>query len=503
MEFSIELFLLGAAILFFLSLLAGKAGSRFGVPALLLFLGVGMVCGSDGFGIQFENLKIAQGIGTIALCMILFSGGLDTKFSEIRPVFGQGLILATIGVLLTAIFTGGIIWWVLGKTFHSATIGFTTSLLLASTMSSTDSASVFSILRSKGLGLKNNLRPMLELESGSNDPMAYVLTITLIELIKMGDAPNYLAAFGLLIMQLLIGLAAGYLLGKLAVIVINNMKIGNDSLYPILVFTICIFIFSFTYFIKGNSYLAVYVGGLIIGNSTFVHKRSSLKFFDGLAWLGQLVLFLTLGLLVNPHELIPLIVPGLIISFAMILLTRPLSVFLCLIPFRKMHFKDKTFVSWVGLRGAVPIVFAMLPLTADVPHARLIFNIVFLCTLISLIVQGTTLSQVAAWLGLSKKPKEISKLEEFDVEFSDDINSITTEIVVTKNTLKYGNHLMNLPLPERTLAVLVKRENKYFVPTGKTVLHEDDKLLMITDNADALKETFDTINVVDIELHRD
>ena len=503
MDFPIELFLFGASILFFLSLLAGKAGSRFGVPALLLFLGVGMLCGSDGLGIQFENLMVAQCIGTVALCMILFSGGLDTKFSEVRPIFGQGLILATIGVLLTAVFTGGIIWWILGKTYHSASIGFITSLLLASTMSSTDSASVFSILRSKGLALKNNLRPMLELESGSNDPMAYVLTITLIELIKMGDAPNYIVALGLLIMQLIIGLAAGYLLGKLAVIIINNMKIGNDSLYPILVFTICIFIFSCTYFIKGNSYLAVYVGGLVIGNSTFVHKRSSLKFFDGLAWLGQLVLFLTLGLLVNPHELIPLIIPGLIISFAMILLTRPLSVFICLLPFRKMHFKDKTFVSWVGLRGAVPIVFAMLPLAAGVPHSRLIFNIVFLCTLISLIVQGTTLSQVATWLGLSKKPKEISKLEEFDVEFSDDINSITTEIVVTKNTLQYGHHLMNLPLPEKTLAVLVKREGKYFVPTGKTVLHEDDKLLMITDNPDALKETFDTINVVDIELHRD
>ena len=499
MEFSTELFLLGASVLFFLSLLAGKAGSRFGVPALLLFLGVGMLCGSDGLGIQFENLKVAQYIGTVALCMILFSGGLDTKFSEIRPVFGQGLILATVGVLLTAIFTGIIIWWVLGKTYHSANIGFVTSLLLASTMSSTDSASVFSILRSKGLALKNNLRPMLEFESGSNDPMAYVLTITLIGLIKMGDAPNYLAAFGILIMQLLIGLAAGYLLGKLAVIIINNIKISNDSLYPILVLTVCIFIFSFTYFIKGNSYLAVYIGGLILGNSRFTHKRSSLNFFDGLAWLGQLILFLTLGLLVNPHELIPLIIPGLIISFAMILLTRPLSVFLCLLPFRKMHFRDKTFVSWVGLRGAVPIVFAMLPLTEGVPHSRLIFNIVFLCTLISLIVQGTTLSQVALWLRLSKKP-QAKKLEEFDVEFSDDINSITTEIIITRKTLRYGHQLMNLPFPERTLAVLVKREDKYFVPSGKTTLHINDKLLIITDNPDALKETYDSIDVVDIEM---
>ena len=499
MELSTELFLLGASVLFFLSLLAGKAGSRFGVPALLLFLGVGMLCGSDGLGIHFENLKVAQYIGTVALCMILFSGGLDTKFSEILPVFGQGLILATIGVLLTALFTGIIVWWVLGKTYHSASIGFVTSLLLASTMSSTDSASVFSLLRSKGLSLKNNLRPMLEFESGSNDPMAYVLTITLIGLITMDDAPNYLAAFGILVMQLIIGLAAGYLLGKLAVIIINHIKIGNDSLYPILVFTVCIFIFSITYFIKGNSYLAVYIGGLIIGNSRFTHKRSSLNFFDGLAWLGQLILFLTLGLLVNPSELIPLVIPGLIISFAMILLTRPLSVLLCLLPFRKMHFRDKTFVSWVGLRGAVPIVFAMLPLTEAVPHSNLIFNIVFLCTLISLIVQGTTLSKVAIWLRLSRKP-QTKKLEEFDVEFSDDINSITTEIIITRKTLRYGHQLMNLPFPDKTLAVLVKRDDKYFVPSGKTILQLNDKLLIITDNPEALKETYDTMDVVDIEM---
>ena len=316
----------------------------------------------------------------------------------------------------------------------------------------------------------------------------------------MGDAPNYLAAFGLLVMQLIIGVAAGYLLGKLAVIIINNIKIDNGSLYPILVFTICIFIFSFTYFIKGNSYLAVYIGGLVIGNADFTHKRSSLKFFDGLAWLSQLILFLTLGLLVNPHELISLIVPGLIISFAMILLTRPLSVFICLIPFRKMPYKDKTFVSWVGLRGAVPIVFSILTLTEGVPHSRLIFNIVFLCTLISLIIQGTTLSRVASMLKLSEKPQEVEKLEEFDVEFSDDINSITTEIIITKKILQYGNQLMNLPFPDRTLAVLVKRDNKYFVPSGKTILHEDDKLLIITDNLKKLKETYDSIEVVDIEM---
>ncbi|MDD3431925.1 MAG: potassium/proton antiporter, partial [Bacteroidales bacterium] len=318
MNIQLEAVLFVLAILFFLSILAGKASSRFGVPALLLFLLVGMFSGSDGLGIQFENMVIAKHIGTIALCIILFSGGLDTNIAKIRPVMAQGILLATLGVFLTAIITGVLIWWVLGMTMKSAGIGFIISLLLASTMASTDSASVFSILRSKGLSLKNNLRPTLELESGSNDPMAYVLVISLIEIIRMGAAPDYWLVGGTLLLQLGIGAAVGFLLGKLAVFIINHIKIDNDSLYPILVLTFCIFIFSASYFIEGNGFLAVYIGGLVIGNSKFVHKRTSLKFFDGLAWLFQLIMFLTLGLLVNPHELIPIIIPGLIISFMMI-----------------------------------------------------------------------------------------------------------------------------------------------------------------------------------------
>ena len=489
MKITIELALLVISGLFFLSILAGKAGYKFGVPALLLFLSVGMLFGSDGIGIDFDNIQLAQTIGTVALCIILFSGGMDTKISEIRPVMAQGIILATIGVFLTAIFTGLVVWWVFGKTMASAGVGFLTSLLLASTMSSTDSASVFSILRSKGLRLKNNLRPLLELESGSNDPMAYILTITIISIIQTEAAPNYWMAGGTLLLQLVIGAGAGYVLGKFAVYVINHLKVDNASLYPILVFTFCVFIFSVTYFIKGNGYLAVYIGGLVIGNSKFVHKRSSLNFFDGLAWMSQLLMFLTLGLLVNPHELIPIIVPGLIISFAMIFITRPISVILCLLPFRKMPYKDKIFVSWVGLRGAVPIIFAIIALASNVPHAGLIFNFVFFCTLISLIIQGTSLPKVASWLGLVKKPQELNKLKNFDIDFPDEIKSVTTELEVTPQSLAHGHHLMDLPLPDKTVVVLVKREGKYFVPTGTTNLQLKDKLLIITDDQEALIET--------------
>lgn len=491
----IEVVLLVLSALFFLSIVAGKASSRFGVPALLLFLGVGMLFGSDGVGIEFENIHIAQSIGTVALCIILFSGGLDTKISDIRPVISQGIVLATIGVFLTAVITGVIIWWVLGMTMASAGVGLLTSLLLASTMASTDSASVFSILRSKGLNLRNNLKPMLELESGSNDPMAYVLVITMISLINLNSAPNYWIVAGTLILQLVAGASSGFLLGKMSVIIINRIKIGNDSLYPILVFTFCIFIYSITYFVKGNGFLAVYIAGLVIGNSKFVHKRTSLKFFDGLAWMFQLIMFLMLGLLVNPSELVPIIVPGLIISFLMIFVARPLTVFLCLLPFRKMPFRDKTYVSWVGLRGAVPIIFAIFPLVENVPHARLIFNIVFFCTLVSLVVQGTSLPIVAKWLHLAEKPKHVNRLKEFDVEFSDEIKSAMCEISVTKPMLENGRRVMDISLPDQTLLVMVKRDKSYFIPRGNTHLEEGDSLLIITDNEEAMRETYRQLGV--------
>lgn len=489
MNISIELMLLGISVLFFLSIWAGKTGYRFGVPSLLLFLMVGMLFGTDGFGIEFSNIRISQGVGTLALCIILFSGGMDTKMSQIRPIIAQGIVLATVGVFLTAIISGILIWWVLGMTMESAGVGFITALLLGSVMSSTDSATVFSVLRSRGLHLRNNLKPLLEMESGSNDPMAYVLTITIIEMIKMGNEPNYLYGLGMLVLQLIIGAILGLLLGKLAVFAINRLKVDYGSLYPILLLAFCLFIFSVTYYAKGNGYLAVYIAGLYIGNSRFIHKRTSLNFFDGLAWLSQIIMFLVLGLLVNPRELIPVAIPALIISFLMIFVARPLSVFISLLPFRKMPAKDKVFLSWVGLKGAVPIIFAILTLAEDVPHARLIFNIVFFCTLISLVVQGTSLHKVAVWLGISENPRELKSLENFDVEFSDDVKSLTTEISITPKALSHGNRLMDMPLPDKTLAVLVRRDDKYFVPTGKTVLLQDDKLLIITDDQNALMET--------------
>jgi len=498
MSISIETILLVLSILFFISLVVGKAGSKYGVPILLLFLGVGMLAGVDGWGIVFDSYRIAQTIGTIALTVILFSGGMDTKIQEIRPVILPGVILATVGVLLTAFITGLLSWLFFDFLLGAREIGFLTCLLLAAVISSTDSASVFSILRSKGIGLKNNLRPLLELESGSNDPMAYMLTMCLISIINMPGEVSYLGVTFSLITQFIIGSLSGYLIGRLTVFIANHIKIDNPSLYPIFIFTSAIFAFSFTHFIKGNGFLAVYISGMMIGNAKMIHKRSGMRFFDGLAWLSQILMFLTLGLLVNPHELmrINVIVPGLIISVLMIFVTRPASVFISLFPLRNMTNKDKLFVSWVGLRGAVPIIFAIMPLAAGVAQARFVFNTVFFITLVSLLVQGTTLTKLAKKLGLDEKPFEQKKLEEFDLEFPDDIKSLTSEITVNEKALCFGNKLMDLPLPDKTVVVLLKRNEKYLVPNGDTHVHLNDILLVITDDEEALTQTYQNMGII-------
>lgn len=502
MELSTEFVLLIGSFLFFVSMVVGKAGHKFGVPVLLLFLLVGMVFGGDGFGVRFENIQIAQAIGTVCLTLILFSGGLDTKFREIQHVIKPGVVLATLGVFVTAVITGIFTWWLSERLFAGLGVSFLTAMLLASTVSSTDSASVFGILRSKGLILKNNLRPLLELESGSNDPMAYMLTITLISIINVGGDPNYLMVLLNILIQLVVGSLLGYFLGRFSVVIINRIRMDNASLYPVLLLITGIFIFSVTYYLKGNGYLAVYIAGLVIGNSKFAHKRTSMNFMDGFAWMSQILLFLTLGLLVNPSELISVLIPGILISLFMIFVARPLTIFLCLVPFRKISFRDKSYVSWVGLRGAVPIIFAILPLAADVPGARTIFNIVFVITIVSLLFQGTSLPVVAKWLGLAEKPRRYKSFEDFDVEFSEEIKTAMTEIIITEETLKHGKNLMEMPLPDKTLAVMVKRGDRFFVPTGQTALHEGDKLLVISDDEKALKETYKNIGISDFSYQK-
>lgn len=413
MNVTTENVLLIGSVLLFLSIIAGKAGYKFGVPVLLLFLAVGMVFGSDGFGIVFNSPYIAQFIGIVSLSVILFSGGLDTKISEIRPVLGPGLTLASVGVLLTALFTGTIIYFITHIYASFITFTLPESMLLASIMSSTDSASVFSILRSKGVSLKNNIRPLLELESGSNDPMAFMLTVIFLQMSMSGDISVFSFIFSL-ITQFTIGVICGYAIARATLFFVRKINFDNKSLYHILLLASLFFTYSFTDLLGGNGFLAVYIAGLAIGNSKSQCDETLYTFFDGIAWLSQLVMFLTLGLLVYPSELITLEIVGigLAISFAIIVISRPFSVFISLLPFKNIDIKTRHYISWIGLRGAVPIVFATYPLLAGQPNARIMFNIVFFATIISLLVQGTTVNVVAEKLGLTNNKVGKEKFKE-------------------------------------------------------------------------------------------
>lgn len=352
-------------------------------------------------------------------------------------------------------------------------------MLLAATMSSTDSASVFNILRSQRMNLKHNLRPMLELESGSNDPMAYMLTIVLIQL--AGSAET---SVGVILkdfaVQFVFGGLIGYGMGKLAVWILNRIDLKNASLYPILLLTLVFFTFTVTDLVRGNGYLAVYLAGIVVGNARVVNRRDILRFFDGLTWLFQIVMFLALGLLVNPHEMLDVAPVALLIGLFMIVVARPASVFLCLLPFKNLSGRARLFVSWVGLRGAVPIIFATYPVVENVEGAQQIFNIVFFITLLSLGLQATTIPWLAKRLHLDL-PEE-KQGNDFGVELPDEIDSSLHDVEVTAAMLAHGDRLADMKLPAGTLVMIVKRDDEFIVPNGSLRLHPGDKLLVISDN---------------------
>ena len=353
MIFTAENILLIGSVLIFTSILISKTGYRFGIPTLLLFLLVGMLFGSDGLGLQFNSAEDAQFIGMMALSIILFTGGMETGWNSTN-------------IELT----------------------FMVSLLLAATMSSTDSASVFSLLRSQKMNLKENLRPMLELESGSNDPMAYMLTIVLIQVISSGSSLSIGLLIKDLFVQFLIGGALGYSMGRFMSWLTNKIGLSNSSLYSILLLSMVFITFTATDMLKGNGYLAVYIAGVVVGNMKLSYRKEINTFMNGLTWLFQIIMFITLGLLVNPHEMLDTAVVALLIGVFMIVVARPFSVFACLLPFRKISTKAKLFVSWVGLRGAVPIIFATYPVIANIEGSNQLFNIVFFITLLSLVIQA-------------------------------------------------------------------------------------------------------------------
>ena len=493
MEINTENFLLIGAVLLFVAVLAGKVAYRLGTPALLLFLGVGIFFGYDI--LSFNSPELTQFMGMIALSIILFSGGMDTKFSDIRTVLLPGIILSTIGVLLTALILAGFIYGI--SPLLGIGLSFPLCLLLASSISSTDSASVFSILRTKKQGLHQNLRPLLELESGSNDPVAYILVVLLVGMLSPNaQGINAGATVVMFIVQMVVGTIAGYGFGRAAVWVINKINISNASLYSVLLLAFVFLTFSFTTLIKGNGFLAVYIAGLVVGNCKIVHKRSLVTFFDGITWLVQIIMFIMLGLLVNTRSLLQpsTLILGGVVALFITLVARPLAVHLCLLPFRKFTEKARLYVSWVGLRGAVPIIFATYAMVEQVPNAELLFNVVFVVTIISLTLQGTTVSGMANALGVARAEKESS----FGDAFQDRMKSAFTEVDVNEQMLSTGNTLSKISLPAHTLVIMVCRDGDYFVPQGATELQVGDKLLILSDRNEELQATYQELGLNEV-----
>ncbi len=464
----IEITFLVIAILLVLSVVASKFSDRFGVPSLLLFLILGMLAGSEGVGgIYFDDPFLAQGIGLFALAVILFSGGLDTDWKSIRFVMKEAVTLATAGVLLTAFILGYAAHLILG-------IPLLEGMLLGAITSSTDAAAVFALLRAQGVNLKGKLAPALEFESGSNDPMAVFLTIGLIQLILTPGQPVYNLLL-LFFQQMIIGALMGIIFGQVLLYLINRLRLGYEGLYPVMTLGIVLLTFAVTTLITGSGFLAVYLVGLTLSRTEFLHKRSLIRFNDGLTWLLQIIMFLTLGLLVFPSRLLLVIIPGMILSLTLILVARPISVWLCLFPFR-FSAREKTFISWVGLRGAVPIILATYPRLAGLDESGIIFNVIFFVVLTSVLIQGTSIVPVAKWLKVNETAPSAPN---YPLVFNQVKGwpGVLREMVVNGESPVVGKAIFEIRLPQEYLVVLIFRSGQFLIPNGSIILQENDRVL--------------------------
>lgn len=469
---TIETILLAVALLLVASIIASTASHRLGIPALVFFLAIGMLAGSDGLGgIAFDNAWQAQSVGVVALAYILFSGGMDTDWRRIRPVLSAGLLLANVGVAVSALLVAGFVVLVLGFTPIAG-------LLLGAIVSSTDAAAVFSVMRTRGVRLRGDLEPLIELESGSNDPIAVFLTIGLTGLLSNPRA-SLIGLVPAFVMQMAIGALGGYLFGVAMTWLINRLRLRQEGLYPVLTLALVLLTYSATAELGGNGFLAVYLAGIVIGNRDFVHKRSLMRFHDGIAWLMQIGMFLVLGLLVFPSRLVPVAGAGLLVSAFLIVVARPLSVFAAL-ALTRLGARDKLMVAWSGLRGSVPIVLATYPLLEGVANADLIFHLVFFIVLTSVVIQGSSIGFVAKLLGVQDSRQAGYR---YPLEFVPEISqgSQLSELAVPRGSSLDGRSIVEIGLPRGALVVLVRRGDESIVPNGGTILEADDRLVMLAD----------------------
>ena len=452
-----------------------KLTGRVGVPTLLVFIGVGMLAGAEGIGgILFDDHSLARTIGIISLVLILFSGGLDTEWKRIKPYIPHGISLATFGVLITCGLIGVFGHYVLKFTWPEA-------LLLGAIVSSTDAAAVFTVLRARGLSFTTGLREVLELESGSNDPMAVFLTLLFIQILGMQQLsyPGMILSFFL---QMGIGVIVGAGAGRWLRVLLNKVRLEFEGLYPVLTISFALLTYAITQRLGGNGFLAVYIAALILGRATFVHKKSLILFHDSIAWLMQILMFLSLGLLVYPTDLVDVTGDGVFLALFMLFIARPVAVFATMAP-TSFNWREKIMISWMGLRGAVPIVLCTYALSAESAKSGLIFNIVFFVVLITTLIQGFTLKPLANVL---KVAIEVKKKIRFPFEYvtGSEIQDGLKEIEIPNDSVVVGKSIAEMNIPQKLLIVLLKRAEDVFAPRGSTVFQGGDTLLILAEQAE-------------------
>jgi len=454
------------------SVLVSRITSRVGIPALLLFLGIGMLAGSEGLGgIGFENPRTAMFLGSIALALILFDGGLRTELGSLTPpLLRAGMLLSTVGVSFTAIIVAAFSVMALG-------LSPIEGLLLGAVVSSTDAAAVFSVLRSRGIGLPERLQRLIEFESGSNDPTAAFLTVSAVSALA-DPASTDIWLLPLVFVYRMAGAAAiGWLGGLTLVRVLNWIDLEYDGLYPVLTLAAAGSLFGLAELAQTSGFMAAYVAGLTMASRTFVHKMSLIRFHEGLGWLMQVAMFLVLGLLVFPSELILQLGPAVGVSAVLILVARPLATYVALIN-SGLGLREKTMVSWVGLRGAAPIILATFPMVAGLDIAHPVFNIVFVVVIVSVLVQGPSVSFVARRLGIAGALPERTR-SPIELDIPHDLELALRKLTVAPSSAADGHRLLTIGGPERPLVALIRRDGWLFIPTGSTRLSPGDELYVL------------------------
>lgn len=448
---------------------------KFGVPILLIFIIFGMLFGSDGvIGIYFDNYELTSQLCSIALIFIMFYGGFGTNWKMAKPVAVQSVLLSTIGVVITAGLTGLFCFWVFKTTILEG-------LLIGSVIASTDAAAVFAILRSQKLNLKGSLASILEVESGSNDPFAYMLTIIILGLMA---GNGYGSIVPMLLTQIIVGVLCGAILAKGTVYLLRRANFEIEGFYPIFVTAVAVLAYALSEYLGGNGYLSVYIAGIIIGNKKIPHKKSLVHFFDGISWIMQIMLFFILGLLAFPSQLPAVAFKGVSISLFMIIIARPIAVF-GILSFFNMSFKEKLFISWVGLRGAASMVFAIFAVTYGVPINNDIFHIIFFLALFSVAVQGTLVPEVAKKLDLVDNESPV--LKTFN-DYESEKSTMLLEIKVKKDS-KYANRsIIDSDIPEEILIVMIKRDGNVLVPKGSTIIMEGDIVVLTGENLEQFND---------------